>query len=986
MKRIPILFVLLLITCSFVIAQTKQITGTVTSKEDGLAMPGVSVTVKGTTIGALTNADGRYLITASENQTLAFSFIGMKGQEIPVAGKNTIDVVLVNDLLNLDEVVVVGYGTAKKVGTVVGSLTQVNAAKIVEKPTANVLDALQGKVAGLQVYTSSGEPSQLSTMRLHGVGSLGASSTPLYVLDGNPIDANTMLTLNSNDFESVTILKDASATSIYGTRAANGVVYITTKRGTLDTKAVIKMNAQYGSSALANTDYFNSFMNTKELTDFWVATGYKTQAVVDQLLIDYPNDTKWYKTYYKDSAPTYQGDVSVSGGGGKTTYFVSGSYFFSDGLAERSAYDRYSVRSNINSKANDWLSFGLNLSASSDKRQTNPYGSNSTNRGLALLAQPYYSPIDPLTGVAYPDMIAGWARYSPQYLAQKIQGVVKNAQLDGMTYIQLNPIQGLTIKSQEGIDAYDQRETAKQLPSYKGSLNSGNIRETFRRNVTLTTTNTIEYKFDLQDRHSLTLLAGQEGIKSVSTNFMGYSGALTDDRLMLLQTGTSATRDVSSAQSEYAFLSYFGRLDYSLDEKYFFDFSVRQDASSRFGVNNRTANFFATGVMWNAKKESFLENIDIISSLNVKASIGTSGNSDIANYGNLATVGTNLYNGAGGWSIASPGNPDLGWEKQLKSTIGVKFALLNDRYRFNIEYYNRVTKNMLVDVPYPYTSGFNTITSNVGALKNTGLDISIDFDILRSKDLYITPYITVNYNKNEVTELFNGLSFWSIPNTGVAWIVGQPVSFFYPYFAGVDQATGLPTWYQQGANKAVTSTEATTSTFVSANLEQNLGKPRYSPFAGGFGLNAGWKGFAIQGDFSFALKKYLFNNDRYFFENPTAFGGFNQSRRILNYWKAPGDVAEFPKYDGSTQWTQFDSRLIENASFMRLKNITVSYTVPASLLQKTKFFSGARVFVTGRNLLTFTKYLGPDPEVDSNISLGANPNTKQLSFGAEISF
>ena len=982
MKRIEMIFLLFLLTSSIVLSQTKQVTGTVTSSEDGLPVPGVSVVVKGTTVGTSTDVDGRYSITVSENQILVFSFIGMKSQEIPVAGKTTIDIVMENDLMNLDEIVVVGYGTAKKVGTVVGSLTQVSSAKIAEKPTANVLDALQGKVAGLQVYTSSGEPSQLSSMRLHGVGSLGASSTPLYVLDGTPIDPNTMLTLNSNDFESVTILKDASATSIYGTRAANGVIYITTKRGTIDTKARITVNTQYGVSSLANLDFFNSFMNTKELTDFWLDVGYRTQAQIDQLLIDYPNDTKWYKTYYKKSAPTYQGDVSVSGGGGKTTYFISGSYFFADGLADRSAYDRYSLRSNINSRANDWLSVGLNLAASTDSRQTNAYGSNSTNRGLALLAQPFYSPVD-ANGVKYPDIIPGWGRYNPSYLAEKLPSITNNSQLDGMTYIQINPINGLTIRSQAGIDANDTRATAKQLPSYKASLNNGNIRETFSRGVTMTITNTIEYKFDLMNNHSFTVLAGQEGISDVSTSFWGYSAGQTDDRLMLLQAGPTG-RNVSSSKSEYAYLSYFGRLDYSFMDKYFFDFSVRQDASSRFGINNRTANFFATGVMWNAKRESFLENFSFISSLTIKASIGTSGNSAIGNYDNLATIGTNLYNGGTGWSIASPGNPSLGWENQFKTTVGMKFALLNDRYRFNVEFYDRSTKNMLVNVPYPYTSGFNTVTSNVGTLKNTGLDVSVDFDILRSRDLYITPYVNINYNKNKVTELFNDLNFWSIPNTGVAWIVGEPVNFFYPYFAGIDPDNGSATWYVPGSDRTIITKETTSTTFISADLQQNLGLPRYAPFTGGFGLNVGWKGIALQSDFAFAHKKYLFNNDRYFFENPNVFGGFNQSKRIENYWKQPGDVTEFPRY--TVQFTQFDSRLIEDASFMRLKNLTISYSLPESVIRKTKFFSGARFFVTGRNLLTFTNYLGPDPEVDSNITLGANPNTKQYSFGAEITF
>jgi TonB-linked SusC/RagA family outer membrane protein len=993
MKKIFMLFTLLLIAGSLAMSQTVQITGTVTSSEDGIAIPGVTVSVKGTTMGVTTGFDGKFTLNVSANNTLIFSFIGMKTQEIPVAGKTVFNVALESDVTNLNEVVVIGYGTAKRVGTVVGSLTQVSAAKIAEKPTANVLDALQGKVAGLQVYTSSGEPSQLSTIRLHGVGSLGASSTPLYVLDGNAIDASTMLALNSNDFESVTVLKDASATSIYGTRAANGVIYITTKHGNTDTKAKIRLNSQWGSSTIANKDFFNSFMNTKELTDFWITTGYQTQAQVDATLKAYPFDTKWFNTYYKPSAPTYQTDLSISGGGGKTTYFLSGSYFFADGLAYRSAFDRYSLRSNINTKANDWLSVGLNITASTDKRQTNPYGSNSTNRGLAMLRQPFYSPVDTL-GVKYPDLMPGVNAYNPEYLAEKIRSLTKNSQLNGMAYVQLTPVKGLTIRAQGGMDAYDQVVSAKQMPSYKGSLNVGNASETFYRGVTLNTTNTAEYKFSVGDRHNFTVLAGQEGYRNISTNFYAYVGGLSDDRLMLLGAGTSATRNVSSAQSEYAYLSYFGRLDYSLDEKYFIDFSIRRDGSSRFGIEKRYANFFSTGIMWNAKKEAFLENLQFLSSLNVKASIGTSGNSDISNYASLSTFGTNLYNGGSGFSVGGPsslggpGNPELSWENQLLTTVGVKFGFLEDRYRFNIEYYNRTTSNMLVDVPYPYTSGFNAITTNVGSLKNSGFDISIDFDIVKGSDFYVTPWVTLNYNKNEVTKLFNGLNFWSIPNTGVCWIVGQPVSFFYPYFAGIDPADGSPTWYVPGTDPTKVSKETTTKTFASPGLNQSLGKPRFSPFTGGFGLNTGWKGIAIQADFAFAYKKYLFNNDRYFFENPTqaGFAGYNQSKRVLNYWKQPGDNAEFPAYNASTLWTQFDSRLIEDASFMRLKNLTISYSIPASVLKSTKFFSSARIFATGRNLLTFTKYLGPDPEVDSNLTLGANPNTKQFSFGADISF
>jgi TonB-linked SusC/RagA family outer membrane protein len=394
MRRLVLFFMGLIISSGYLWAQNRTITGKVTD-ESGAALSGASVVVKGTTFGTTAGTDGAFSLSVpSSGKTLVVSFQGFTTQELSIGNRTSINASLKSADQSLAEVVVVGYGTAKRVGNQVGNITTVNAAKIQDRPSANAFDALQGKVAGLQVFTSSGEPSQLSSLRLHGVGSLGASSTPLYVMDGMPIDPGTVISLNPNDFESVSVLKDASATSIYGSRAANGVIYITTKRGSANRPSTITFQQQYGVSNLANTDFFNKFMNTKELTDFWVATGYRTQAQIDALLTQYPNDTKWYKVYYQDNVPMYQADVSVSGGGGKTSYYISGSYLKQEGAAYRSGYKRYTMRSNLNSTVKDWLRVGLNLFASTDERQTNPYGSNSTNRGLALLAAPFYSPYD----------------------------------------------------------------------------------------------------------------------------------------------------------------------------------------------------------------------------------------------------------------------------------------------------------------------------------------------------------------------------------------------------------------------------------------------------------------------------------------------------------------------------------------------------------------------------------------------------------------
>ncbi len=978
-------------------AQVRSVSGTVTSSDDGSTIPGVSVNVKGTTIGTITNIDGKFNLDVPDDaQTLVFSFVGMKTFEMPMEGQSVFNVQLSPDVLGIDEVVVVGYGTGKKIGTVVGSLSTVSEETIKDKPTANVFDALQGKVAGIQSYSSSGEPTEVSSVRLHGTGSLGGSNTPLYVVDGVPTSSSALLALNSNDFESITVLKDASATSIYGSRAANGVIYITTKSGKRGTKAKITVNAQYGISTLANTDFFNSFMNTKELTDFWVETGYRTQQQVDDLLANNinpntskPYDTKWYKFYYKDSAPTAQTNVSISGGGEKTSYFVSGGTYYQDGLAQRSLYKRYTFRSNVKSQVNDWLSFGANLSGSTDSRQVNPYGSNSTNRGLAILAQPFYSPYDE-NGNRFQGTIPGWGRYDPLYLAEKIPAETNRIQFSGMGFMQLNPINGLTIRSQAGIDGYHNRIHSKRYPSYVGSLDNGSATEGFAESIMRTITNTAEYKFNIQNRHAFTVLLGQEGTDFKYESFSASSTGQTDDRLMLLTAGPD-NRDVGQSKSEYAYLSYFGRIDYNLDNKYFLDFSLRQDASSRFGANKRTAVFYAAGAMWNVKKEAFMESVDFLSSLTIKGSYGTSGNSSISNdptvgnYEHLALVGTNQFDNQTGWTISAPGNPNLSWEEQKIATIGTKFSVLDEKVRFDIEYYNRTTKNQLIDVPYPFTAGFSTILTNVGAIKNTGVDFQLDFDIVDRGSLFVTPYFNFSYNKNEITELFQGKDYWIIPNTGVSWAVGKPVSFFYPVFAGIDPADGAPMWFVPGEDITTLTKNKTTKNFVSADLQQSTGINRYAPIAGGFGLNAGWKGFSLQADFSYVLGKYLIVNDRYFYENPNVFSGFNQSKAVLDYWKNPGDITRFPGYDVA-QFTQFDSRLIENASFMRLKNLTLGYTIPQEVVTRTGFLSGARVFVTGRNLLTVTNYSGPDPEVDSNLTLGANPNTKQYTFGVEITF
>ena len=974
---------MLLLTCLFigiglVTAQVTKVTGTVISEEDGLPVVGASILVKGTAVGTVTDMDGKFQLPniPSSAKTLVISFIGMQSQELPI--KQTMNVILKPDTETLEEVVVLGYGSGKKIGSIVGSVAKVNSEKLSAKPVANAMDALQGQVSGLQVYTSSGEPGSSSSSYIRGVGSLTADNEPLYVLDGTPVSSSVMVMMNPNDFESVTVLKDASATSIYGSRAANGVIYITTKRGKIGEKAVITASGNYGTARLARR--VSNPMNSTELLNYQLSHGIIKQETYDKY-INSGIDTNWEDYFFKDDAPTYQANLSIQGGSNKTMYYVSGSYYFQDGITPRSEYNRYTFRSNLESRPTDWLRFGANFGATYDEQQTSLFtyqGSNNLNGGIfgTILNPTYYNPYG--EDGSKLDVIPGLNRYSPYYLSDKQPSSSNTAQLDGTAFIQLNPIEGLTIRSQFGIEAYDFRQTSKRLASHPNATQGGYTYEAFRRNAKLTITNTAEYNFKIKDIHDFTILIGQEGIKNDYQRFGSETTGQSDDRLSMLEAGTAATllgADENDLYT-YQFLSFFGRINYALNDKYFADFSIRNDASSRFGKDNRNAIFMSGGLMWNMKKESFLEDVNFLSDLKLKASIGTTGNSSIGNYDHLALVGTNLYNAQGGWKINTPGNGDLGWEKQTLANIGIEASFWN-KYRIELTYYNKKTSNMLMDVPVPYTSGFSSITQNVGSMTNSGVEIAVSLDLLKTKDWFVGFNMNYAYNKNKITELFYGYDEWAMPNYLVSYNVGEPVQYYMAEWAGVDPADGQQMWYIPGTDGE------TTKEYDEERLQQATGKKRYAPHNGGFGLNVSWKGLSLNADFAWVLGKYMVNNDYYFAANPYNFAGYNQSKDVLNEWKEPGDITDIPAYGNVMQ---FDTHLLENASFLRLKNISLSYTLPKNWLLPTKVIQGVRIMATARNLFTITNYKGADPELDTNLTYGAYPNTKQFTIGAELTF
>lgn len=990
MKKILFLFVCSLFV-STLWSQNIQVTGLVTGVSDGQAIPGVTVLLKGSSKAVVTDLDGRYTISVPPNASLEFSLMGMNTVLVAVNARTAIDVAMEENSVILDDVVVIGYGSGKKLGTTVGSVARIKSETLENRPTANVVDALQGKVAGMQVFTSSGEPSASSSIRLHGVASFSAGSAPLYILDGLPVESGSIIALNPNDIESVTVMKDASSTSIYGARAANGVIVYTTKKGKVAQDAMITVRGQYGVSSLANTHFYDQLMNTEQVSQYLVATDYYTQTQMNNLLAGYPNDTKWGDYFYQKNAPTYSADIAIRGGGGNTTYYVSGAYFNQNGVGPGSNYQRYNLRSNVDSRLNKWLRMGVNISGSYDMTQTTRNMGNNVSGGVFYMLMPYYTPYSSDGSDA--DKIEGRNIWNPIAQAKR-NPVATYAEGIGNGYFEIRPMTGLIIKLQGGLDIQDFRQTSEELPSYPWAQTDstgrreGSVQESFGRNWRTSITNTVEYKFSIKDNHAFTALVGQEGISSWYNAFAASSNGQTNDQQMLLQHGTRTPNFPQSMTDEYAFLSFFARLDYGFKDKLFADFSIRNDQSSRFGPENRSAMFYSGGLMWNVKRESFLKDVSWLNTLNLRFSIGTSGNAEIGNHEHQALVKpfATDYNGATAWEVTTAGNSYLTWEKQLLTNIGLKTELWN-KLRLELEFYNRITSDMLMAIPYPYTTGFSTVMGNVGKIRNRGIDITFDVDIIKTRDLYLNFSATFGYNDNRTLELFQGRTTWTNVYTGMTYAVGQPVSYYIPIYAGIDPADGAQMWYLPGDDFTKTTKEEITKKYTSPDaLLQNTGHLRYPPYSGGFSLLSNWKGWSFQADFAWVWKKYMLNNDGLFNKNPNQYKDvFNQVVDVFDYWRKPGDVTEYPRI-GSDQFRQYDTFYLEDASFLRMKNLSISYTLPALLMKKTGALKGARVFASARNLFTLTKYSGTDPEVDANIALGTYPNTRQFSIGAEITF
>jgi len=604
-----------------------------------------------------------------------------------------------------------------------------------------------------------------------------------------------------------------------------------------------------------------------------------------------------------------------------------------------------------------------------------------------------YPAIDEETGELYEPMFPN-GMINPNVLLDAYPRINNSYGLNGGAYVEIEPLKNLKLRSQVGTDS---RLSTYEVTNNVSSpiVTTGSKRMDYAVSSNNTITNTIEYAFNINGDHDITLLAGHEGISNMSKGLSASSSGQTEQRLMRIQDGNQTTYSISNSRSESKFLSFFTHADYSYQGKYNLDFAYRNDASSRFGRNVRHANFWSAGAKWNARKENFVKNTPWLDDFSMKASYGTQGNASIGNYTYLALIGTSTAyaEDASSWVISQPSNNDLTWEKQALLTLGFNTRLFNT-LDLELEWYHRKTTNMLLEVPYAYTTGFSSVNANVGGLTNTGIDLTVGIDFLRGSDYYIRGNFVLNYNKQEVTELFDAAwdedlqrYRWEMPSYGMAYVQGKPIMFYAPLFAGIDPADGAPMWYVPGDDPDETTKDPNnvTKTFDEDALIQNTGYTYDAPINGGFGLEAAWKIFSLRADFSFVAKKYLMNNDAYFYANPRQFAGYNTYKGVSDFWTPENTDAKWPDWSKGYVM-QFDSHLYEDASFLRLKNLQVGISLPNKWLESLKLFEKVKFTFTGRNLFTVTKYTGIDPEVDSNLAMGRVGNTKQFLFGLELGF
>ncbi|MBR4851350.1 MAG: TonB-dependent receptor [Tidjanibacter sp.] len=958
---------------SFAQGSKVKVSGTVVDSESGEPLIGVTVLTE-TFNGVTTYIDGSYNIEAEAGTNLTFSYMGYKDVvwAVPTGVTETIyNVTMHSDSEVLEDVVVIAYGVRKK-GTVAGSVSTVKSEKIENTPTAAFDQALQGQVAGLSVMSNTGEPSASAVMTIRGTNSINSGTAPLYILDGVPISASDFNTINPADIESLSVLKDASSTSIYGARAANGVIVITTKRGRIADRPRIEYRMQLGISQADDSKW--DLMTTPERIAYEQEVGMtdgQNYAYLSQ------TDVNWMNEVFNSTAPLQNYEISISGADEKTNYYLSGGFYSQDGTAVGSMFERFSMRANVERKAADWLKVGTNTMLNFQRIQQADEGAYTlvTPISAARFMLPYWNPRKEDGSIA--SISDGSWRGNGQNPLEWLENNpinFKKYKLMSTMFAEATPIKGLTLRSQLGVDYSHTTGFGVSYPSYAPNQGQGSASRSTTDGYTLSITNTANYNFSVDDLHEFTVLLGQEGIDYHYEAFSLLTQGQNNDRLTNISTGTRASSWDDTTDSDYGFVSFFTRGEYNYDGKYFAELALRADGSSRFGRNSRWAGFWSLGFMWNIRKENFMAGtLDWLTNGQISFSTGTSGNSTIPNYEHLALIGGGLdYVGDAGVGLMQPGNENLSWEKPWTTNLGIHAGFWN-RLNVDLEFYYKQTSDMLMQVPLPYsTSGYGYYWDNVGEMVNAGVELNTNLTLVATDEFLWNVNANISYNHNEITELYGDVQEYELSGTNTKLQVGRPLGEFYiNRYAGVNPINGDALWYDKNGDL---------TTELRDEDKVLVGKGYHAPWQGGFGTSLSYKGLSLSAQFSWVADRWMINNDRYFDESNGRFATYNQSSRLLtDRWKKPGDVTDIPRHG---VYTEFDSRLLEDASFLRLKNLMLSYQIPT----EGNVIRGARVYVQAQNLLTFTRFSGLDPEGTANIYAAQYPMARQYTFGLDLTF
>ena len=951
------------------------VSGVVTSAEDGQPLIGV-VVMSSAGGGVSASDDGSYSISVPAGTVLTFHAISFQTVEYIVPSGSdavTYNVSLESDSQLLEETVVVAYGVRKK-GTITGSVSSVKSEKIENTPTAAFDQALQGQVPGLTVMASTGEPSVATTMVIRGTNSINSGTAPLYILDGAAISSSEFNAINPSDIESISVLKDASSTSIYGARASNGVIVITTKRGRMADKPTITFRAQLGVSNVADGQW--NLMDTEQRIAYEKEIG--IDAGKDYGLLSQTN-VNWADVVYNDAALLQNYELSVSGATEKTNYYISGAYYDQEGVAIGSNFNRYSLRVNLEQRAAKWLTVGTNtmLNYQGIEQADDGQPSVVTPISAAQFMLPYWNPYNKDGSVAKTGDTWNGDGVNPIEWLENNPLTFKRYKVFSSIFAEARPIEGLSIRSQFTVDYTHTTGYGKSYPDFAPNQEQGQAMRSSTDGMTLSVTNTIGYQFDIDHIHSFNFMVGQEGINYHYEAFNVLSKGQNNHYLTNLSTGSRVSSWGDTTDDDYGFLSFFARAEYNYANKYYLELSGRADASSRFGRSGRWAGFGSVGLMWNMLNEDFMApSRSWLTFAQIALSSGTAGNSEIPNYNHLALIGNaGDYMGTPGLAPISQGNENLHWESTWTTNLAFHFGFWN-RLNVDLELYNKYTYNMLMLVPQSYSdNGFGSNWDNVGAMVNRGAEINLTGTALQIGDFSWVLNANVSYNHNRITELYGGVDEYEMASTSLKLVVGHDSGeFFLNRFAGVNPANGDALWYTKDGE-------------ITNELRDEdrvmVGKSFNAPWAGGFGTTFSWKGLSLSAQFSWVADRWVINNDRYYQESNGRFQTYNQSVKLLDRWKEPGDISDTPRHG---EFMEFDDRLLEDASFLRLKNLMLSYQIPSNVIQKSGFIEGLRVYFQAQNLLTFTNFSGLDPEGVGNIYIAQYPMSRQFTFGLDLTF